>query len=273
LKGEEKLQSSKTAIAIALFLMLTLTLSALPLTFAHTPAWQIPTFAYINVAPNPVGVGQQTTIVFWLNNVYDGAAIANDYRFHNYKLTITKPDQTTEVKNFEYIYDSTSSQYTLYTPTIVGTYNVKFEFPGQTINDYSHDPNSQYVNDTYLPSSRSTTFTVQEEQLPSPINSYPLPSAYWTRPIYGENTDWWTVSSNWLGTGSPGYSGFGFNSRQQSYPGDAVGPLTSHVMWTKPLQTGGVVGGNNFAIQGDTYFEGSAYNQRYTNPIIVNGKI
>ena len=44
-------------------------------------------------------------------------------------------------------------------------------------------------------------------------------------------------------------------------------------MWTKPLQSGGVVGGNNFVIQGDTYFEGSAYNNRYTNPIIIDGKL
>ena len=81
-------------------------------------------------------------------------------------------------------------------------------------------------------------------------------------------------SSNWLGTGAPGYAGFSFaGSNQQSYPGDAVGPQTSHVMWTKPLQSGGVVGGNNFAIPGATYFEGSAYQQRYTNPIILNGHL
>ena len=57
------------------------------------------------------------------------------------------------------------------------------------------------------------------------------------------------------------------------FPGDAVGPLTGHVMWTKPMQFGGVVGGNNFQIQGNQYFEGSAYNQRFVNPIIVNGII
>ncbi len=42
-------------------------------------------------------------------------------------------------------------------------------------------------------------------------------------------------------------------------------------MWTKPLQEGGVVGDNNFPIAGNTWFEGSAYNQRYGNPIIVAG--
>jgi len=62
-------------------------------------------------------------------------------------------------------------------------------------------------------------------------------------------------------------------SAQSSYPGDAVGPQTSHIMWTKPLQSGGVVGGNNFVIEGDTYFEGSAYQQRFTNPIIIDGKL
>jgi len=268
-------KNKTAAIAIAIFLTLSMgaSMMLIPSASAHTPAWNIPTFAYINVAPNPVGVGQRATVIFWLNNVFDSAALANDYRFHNYKLTITAPDNTVTTQTWDTVWDSTSSQYTFYTPTQVGTYTFNFTFPGQAINAYSHSPTSAYINDSYLPSSASTTLTVQQEQLPSPITSYPLPEQYWTRPIYGENTDWWSISSNWLGTGSPGYSGFGFNSRQQSYPGDAVGPQTGHVMWTKPLQSGGVVGGNNFLIQGDTYFEGSAYNQRFTNPIIVNGKL
>jgi len=57
------------------------------------------------------------------------------------------------------------------------------------------------------------------------------------------------------------------------YPGDAVGSQTSHVMWTKPLQSGGVVGGNNTAILGQTYFDGSAYLIRYNNPIILDGML
>ena len=27
----------------------------------------------------------------------------------------------------------------------------------------------------------------------------------------------------------------------RDFPGDAIGPQTSHIMWTKPLQSGGVV--------------------------------
>ena len=44
-------------------------------------------------------------------------------------------------------------------------------------------------------------------------------------------------------------------------------------MWTKEVQPGGVVGDDNFAIQANTYFEGTAYAQRFVNPIIVYGRI
>ena len=54
-------------------------------------------------------------------------------------------------------------------------------------------------------------------------------------------------------------------------PGNAVGPVTSHVMWTYPLDFGGLVGGETFSDPGTTYFEGSAYNTRFENPIIVDG--
>ncbi len=272
-------KDKKTTIALVILLIVSMSASMmlLPSTSAHTPKWDLTTNAYISANPNPIGVGQSTLVYMWLNKVYDGAAIGNDNRFHNYKLTITAPDGTNTTQTFDTIQDTTSNQGYRFTPDQVGTYNLTFNFPGQAINDYTHDANSQYVNDTYLPSSATTTLIVQEEGI-SYIPQAPLPAEYWTRPIYGENTNWFTISSNWLGSGSPGYGGFsnsynaGGNGELIS-PQDAVGPLTSHIMWTRPYQTGGVVGGDNFAIQGDTYFEGSAYNQRFTNPIIVNGKL
>jgi hypothetical protein len=148
---------------------------------------------------------------------------------------------------------------------------------GTPIVDYN--PNSAYVNDTYRASSATTTFVVQETPINNVIDSYPLPTEYWTRPIYGENPIWFQVASNWLGVQAAGYGGFAntFNSGgngQMFGPVDAVGPLTGHVMWTKSLQSGGVVGsGTGLSVLGDTYFEGSAYIQRYMNPIIVNGRI
>jgi outer membrane protein assembly factor BamB len=238
----------------------------------HDPAWELPTFAHIFVTVNPIGVGQSTYIYLFLTPTFPDEALTNDYRFHNYKLIITKPDDKTETITFEYISDPTSAQGYLYTPDQAGTYTLKFEFPGQDVNAYSYNPISDYRDDTFLPSSASTTLTVQEEQIPPAITSYPLPTEYWARPIYGENTDWWAISSNWLGSGAPGY-GSSVRPNALVFPGDAVGSQTSHVMWTKLNQPGGVVGGNNFEIPGNTYFEGTAYRQRFTNPIIVYGRI
>jgi outer membrane protein assembly factor BamB len=260
----------------------------IPNASAHNPGWDIVTVAHVQAVPDPIGVGQQAYIYMWLDKVYAGATMENDYRFHNYTLTITSPNGTKQTFYFANITDTTSAQGFSYTPTDVGTYMLNFTFPGQAINDYSHSNDLSYsffgegagwyVNDTYRASTASYNLTVQQDQIPYPPSSYPLPNEYWARPIYGENSFWWTISSNWLGNGAAGYGGFtatynmGGNG-EKVYPGDAVGPLTSHVMWTKPLQSGGVVGGNLSSIPGDTYFEGSAYSQRYSNPIIVDGKL
>jgi len=292
-----KFLKSKLNTLLALFLtsFFAVSLVAIPTSNAHTPPYQIPTHAYIWAAPNPVGVGQTVTIYMWLDQVfgvgYDQtsyAAIGNNYRFHNYILTITDSSGATiYTKTFDTISDSTSSQYTTYSFDESGIYTLNFTFPGQAYAAYGYDPNSILVNDTYAPSNASTTLLVQQEPITPALGSPPLPSEYWYRPIYGENTLWYTISSNWLGEGAPVLSATGsgtispftfgpgmpWGSAMQRYPGDAIGPMTSHIMWTKPLQFGGVVGGESVAIPGDTYFEGSAYNQRYTNPIIVAGRL
>ena len=265
----EKMEKIKTnskisTITLISMLVISVTLFALPVANAHTPAWRFTTFAFINVAPDPVGVNQQVSVILWLDKVISGASAGNDIRFHDYNLTITKPDGTILTQIYPVCEDTTSALFTSYVPDQMGTYTFKFEFPGQT-----YTWSGPYQNDTYSASSATATLTVQEEQITA-ITSYPLPEEYWTRPIYGENTDWWAISSNWLGTGSPEYKteNFGHNA----YVSGAVGSKTSHIMWTKPLQSGGVVGGTT-AILGDTYFEGTAYLQRYTNPIIVAGKL
>ncbi len=238
---------------------------------AHTPPWTIPTYAYINATPNPVQVNQLVVIYFWLDKPWPSAALQNDIRPHDYKLTITKPDGTTEVKTWPIIWDPTSSQFTSYIPNQVGTYTLKFDYPGQT-----YTWAGAYQNDTYLPSSSTTTLTVQKDPIIGFPQSYPLPTEYWTRPIYGENPGWWSISSNWLGNGHPQLTPFGSvmsGGGSNRFVPDAVGSQTPHVMWTKPLEPGGVVGGNQFPVQGATYFEGSAYSQRFSNPIIVYGRL
>ena len=268
-----KLSKTKTAailIATLLIVSIGASMTLIPTVSAHAPAWQIPTYAYVQPVINPVGRGQTTFIYMWIDKTFGtDTAMTNNWRFHNYKLTITKPDGTTEVKTWDTVWDTTSSQSYSYAPDQVGTYTLKFEFPGQSYADpkFGYNPNSAFVNDTYLPSSATATLTVQEEQIPY-LPDTPLPTEYWNRPIYGENPNWWSISSNWLGSGSTQFANW------RSYVPDGSGSQTAHVMWTKPIQiSGGVVGGDDFVNPGDTYFEGSAYINRFVNPIIMDGKL
>ena len=249
-----------TAISMILISSIAFTLIALPAANAHTGGvvWNFPSYPYLVASPNPVGVGQKVSIVMWIDYPLPSANVANDVRRHDYTLTITKPDGNKVTQHWDVVQDTTSIQYFSYVPDIVGTYDLKFEYGGQT-----YTWSGTYQNDTYAPASRTATFVVQDEQLPQPIASYPLPTEYWARPIEGQNTDWYAVSSNWLGSPQ-------IDNRVQP---DGIAPNSPHIMWSKPMQYGGVAGGENVGVEGNTYYMGGSYNVRFSNPLIMYGTL
>ncbi len=163
-------------------LMLAVTLAA-PLTIlpdanAHTPPWTIPTYAYIGISPNPIGVGQTALIQFGIDPIPPTANATGGDRWANMIIRVTKPDGTTESKG-PYTSNATGQAHDIYTPTMTGTYTFVFSFPGQILSR-SNPMNgllgvdSEYVNDTYLPSSAQTTLRVQQVPVES---TTPTPSA------------------------------------------------------------------------------------------------
>jgi outer membrane protein assembly factor BamB len=264
-------------IALSLTLTITFTLVALPTANAHTPPWTIISYAYLVPAPNPVGVGQRVLIVMWVDTPMPSATVDNDIRRHDYKLTITKPDGTTETMNWPYISDPTGVQYVSWTPDQVGTYTLKFDYPQQTYTWNATSAMRTYTNDTFSAASKTTTLTVQQEPLPKATTSYPLPTEYWTRPIEGQNTDWWSISSNWLGepyiqSGLAQGGGTLGNYFGRVQP-DGIAPNSPHVMWSRPIQDGGVVGGSSYDVLGKTYYMGGSYNTRFSNALIMHGRL
>ena len=258
-------------MAIMIAILLTISISAsitLESTVqAHTPPWIFTTYAYISANPNPVGVGQQALIYVFIDYTIQGNSIENDIRFRNYKLDITKPDGTNETVNWPVVTDPTASAYTKFTPDEVGDYTLSFYFPGQ-VYDYGtkYPAYAAYNNDTYTAS--SATMVLHVTQDPSPkIPEYPLPTEYWTRPIEGQNHGWTSIASNWLGGAAA--------SDIWQKNGDA--PRSAHVMWTKQIEFGGMVGGSILQMgvntnQTDwTFYSGFSYNTRFGNPMIVNG--
>ncbi|HEX7481897.1 MAG TPA: PQQ-binding-like beta-propeller repeat protein [Candidatus Bathyarchaeia archaeon] len=253
------------AIVIALILVITIAIPFfdLPEANAHTPPWTLETWAYIAVAPNPVGVGQPVYVNMWVDKPMPEAAL-NDIRRHNYQLTITKPDGINETHTFD-LSDPTGVQFYKFVPDQVGVYSFVFFYPGQTYIWNATAAQRVFTNDIFQPAtSKTVTLTVQNEPLPAAISSYPLPQEYWTRPIEGQNTDWWSVSSNYLEAPQ---------IIDGVYQPDGIAPNSAHIMWTKPLQFGGVVGGTNTGINGMTYYTGLSYEIRFTTTIIINGRL
>lgn len=256
------IKNHKTVFAAFLFFSLAFSaLAIMPAANAHTPPWNIKTFAYITLAPDVVGVGQQMLIYMWLQVVPPTAEGAYGDRWQGFSIIVTRPDSTTETLG-PFKSDPIGFSSTVYTPTQTGVYKFQFKFPGQTLAGENLRPDSNtgkdFIGDYFQPSeSEIVSLTVQS----SPVAAYvdtPVPTGHWSRPINGQLREWDAISGNWF-TAPPNW-----------YAQYTIGPETSHILWTMPLTFGGLVGGEF----GDTsYYSGNAYEGKITGTIIINGRL
>ena len=84
------------SVCFVLILFLPVLLMSVPSSVAHDPPMSIPTWAYLSVTPNPVGVGQEVFVNFFLDKAPPTANAQYGDRWHNFKVTVTKPDGSTE---------------------------------------------------------------------------------------------------------------------------------------------------------------------------------
>ena len=100
-----------------------------------------------------------------------------------------------------------------------------------------------------------------------------MPTEYWTRPIEGQNTDWAAVSSNWLSGEHDRDNGGGENR----YQADGTAPNSPHILWTRPTEDNGIVGGTTGArddgATGNAFNAGSQYQPRWNNQVIMHGRL
>jgi hypothetical protein len=260
-------------MAIIFVAILTISIGAtliLPDANAHTPAWQIPTYAYVNVAPNPAGLGQSVTIGMWIQIPPPTAAGAVGDRWHNFNVTITKPDGTKETLG-PFTSDDTGGTYTLYTPTQLGNYSFVFNYPGETMPGANGaSQTNAYIGDYFKPSTSETAYcTVQQDPVPA-IPTNPLPTSYWTRPIQSGNGIWSTISGNWLGLGIHSFANTGRYNNTGNYNPYSTAPLAPHIIWTKPVSFGGLTGGEFGGSDTSNFYSTSQYEPKWA-PIIING--
>ena len=242
---------------------------------------QVPTAVFVSATPKQVGVGQEMTFIFF--NPQVPSPSSDRYLF---TLTITKPDGSTEtlppagaqgvytqsVQDGKFVSDSTGSGWTTWSPTQVGNHSVTVKFWGTAVphTGFSSSSERDWYGVTLKESTFTTTFTVlQEYQQPAGWSPIPLPTEFWSRPIDGQNTDWWQISSNWLNNAHDKNNG-GYNNKYQP---DGIAPNSGHILWTKPTEDGGVVGGGSFSVPGEVFNAGHQYQTRFPQiQIIMHGR-
>jgi hypothetical protein len=255
---------------------------------------QIPTWTFGIASPNPVGVGQTFNIIMMNPQVPPSALLTNTIRY-TFNLQIVKPDGTLEtlpptgvtkgsvaqggIMDGKYVSDSTGSTYAAYTPDQVGNYSITvitnkvqyLWYNNGASNTTGGDNN--YYGTTFLASNQTITVNVQQESVG--INGLPIiqsmPTEYWTRPIEGQNDQWYAVSSNWLSGSHDRDNGGGENR----YQADGIAPNSPHILWTRPTEDNGIVGGANFGREGsgNAFNAGSQYQPRWTNQVIMFGRL
>ncbi len=219
----------------------------------------IPSYAHLNVGPNPAGVGQTVTL-----NMFLVLPLLTSESAVNMTIVETTPAGTTTTLG-PFKSDATGGTYTTVVPDTVGNYTFQFFYGGQLMTD----------NVTNLPSqSDKVTLVVQSE--PIPRSSYPvtpLPTSWWQNPISAENVqNWYAINGPWMGYGfSVTFASTGGYNSTGNYNPYTLSVNSGHILWTKPWTTGGVVGGENGGNeQGSSYWSTSQYWPKYA-PVIIDG--
>ena len=264
---------NKTASTIATLLILTFAISLVAVPFAsaqlnvpYVSTGKSKTYAYIGATPNPVGIGQDTLLHVGISQQLSLV----QYGWYGLTVTVTKPDGKTETLG-PVNTDSTGGTGVIYKPSMLGNYTFQTHFPEQrmptTVAGGGFNVFGVPVNTTMLASdSPILTLVVTEEQLQY-YPATPLPTEYWTRPLNPQFRELYTIAgSSWMD-----------NKYNE-------GPGAPHVLWTKPLTTGGLVGGTLGLVgSGDTSVGmeiGDAYEGKFGggglgggNALILAGKL
>ncbi len=258
-----------TLITTILILSMALSLIAVPNASA-APTKK--TYPVIGATPNPVGVGQETLILLGITD----ATVSALYGWEGLTVTVTKPDGTSQTMG-PYKTDSTGLTGAVFIPDTVGNYTLQVHFPEQVVPVASGGffgitiPAGTIMQ---AGDSIKITLIVQEERTQQ-YPTIPLPTEYWTRPVDDQLREWSSIDGNWLTT-PPNFIAYG----------NGQAPESAHILWTKPLTSGGQVGGTldpwqesltQTSASGQSgqvgYDTGDAYEGKWSGSLVLGGKL
>ncbi len=272
----KKINAKTIAILFATLMLISIAVSVRP-TMAQVyppPGSHASTYAQINVAPNPAGIGQTVTVNMYLavplltsgNNV-------NTDRGMNYTLYITDPTEK-QTTYGPFTADATGGTYTTFVPDQTGNYTLFWKYPGQTLTGAnSTSPFPGYGGVIEDPSTSPTiTLLVQTEPVSrSSFPITPLPTSWWETPANAENIqNWYSITGPWLGLSANSFSTTGsYNCSTYCNP-YTESVYSGHVIWTLPWGPGGIPGGDYGGSESSNFWTTRQYSPNFA-PVVMNG--
>ena len=217
----------------------------------------VPSYAFLNIAPNPAGVGQTVTLDMFL-----ASPLLTSEGATNMTIVETTPSGTITTLG-PFTSDATGGTYTTFIPETTGNYTFQFFYGGQKM-----------TNGLYTGPSQTTVQTLVVQQSQIPLSSYPitpLPTNYWQTPVTAENSqNWYAITGPWLGYGSVTFASTGGYNNTGNYNPYTQDVLSGHVLWTKPWAVGGLAGGDLGGTELSNFWSTSQYWPKFA-PVIMNG--
>ena len=277
----QKSISKLLAIAISILFLLSISAATNTVNGAMFPGTTIPTWAYLQVVPDTIGLGQNALMVMWIDKPPPTASGIFGDRWVGMTIEIEKPDGS-KVTLGPFQSDDAGGYTAVYTPDALGTYTAQMKFPGETMTGAQGNPgfnntNSASIGDVYGSSeSEIITFVVQDEPF-STIPENPLPSDYWQHPIQAFNHWWAEFAGNWWGLGDVEFANTGGYTFAGTFNPYTKAVLAPHIVWKDTVVPGSNVGGQlgGELSQGignaeTNYYSGFQYQPKFA-PIILNG--
>ena len=258
------MQIIKNKTMIAIILMITLTVPMMiqvsQMQFAEAANLNIPVILKVFSSPHPVGLGQTEFISLFFTKPIPN--VAGQY-YQGLTVNLVMPDGTNKTFG-PYTADTTGGVGGIeFVPTVVGNYTVQAFYPGQNITTGDHIMATQ---------SEPDYFTVQQDKIAGFVTP-PLPTEYWSRPIYATNWDWAQLGGNWWGLGKPSFTDTGgYDAQGNNFNPFSQAPNSGHIMWVKPTAFGGQPGLPVTGNQENQYTSTSILYRQF-EPIILNGII
>ncbi|MGD6850830.1 MAG: hypothetical protein ACQCN6_02075 [Candidatus Bathyarchaeia archaeon] len=264
------IKSKKTAAISILTILLLGSIAIVSAAVYYPEGTHVTSYAQINVAPNPIGIGQTVTV-----NMYLAVPLETSEYVQNMTLYITDPNGHKETLG-PFKSDTTGGTYYTFVPDIIGNYSIYWYYPGQTLGgEGSRGGWNGLITD---PSTSPTAIlTVQEE--PIIRNAYPitpLPNAWWETPVTAQNVqEWYKICGPWLGFSPLDFANTGGMGMNNGFENNVCNPYTSdvlsgHVIWTLPWGAGGIPGGIYGGTESSNYWMTRQYSPNFA-PVIMNG--